>query len=168
MSRLKLSVIIIALFLFLAVSIATVHFLPRLGTSIGAVIVNDAEHSQKQKEAALLATPQGRLAYTFAAALVRGDFQAAHGLLTAEAKSEWPPEKLQSTYNQMVHYFINPPHAAVPIMDMADWQLPERRDGDFAWVYTAIVGEGDTEAVTLIIARDAEHLAIRSIEWGRP
>lgn len=168
MSRLKLSFIIIGLFVLLAVSLATMHFLPRLGTSMGVVIVNDAEHNQKQKEAALLATPHGRLAYTFAAALVKGDYQAAHDQLTTAAKTEWPPEKLQSAYRQMVHYFINPPHAAVPIMDMADWQLPERQSGDVAWVYVAFVGEGDSEAVTLITAKEADRLAIRSVEWGRP
>lgn len=130
--------------------------------------MNDAEQRQKQKEAALLATPHGNLAYRFAAALVKGDYQAARILLSPEAYIEWPPEKLQSTYEQMVHYFTHPPHAAVPINDMADWQLPERQVGDLAWVYVAIVGEGDSEAVTLIIAKENDRLAIRSIEWGRP
>lgn len=130
--------------------------------------MNNPEKIQKQKEAALLATSHGQLAYKFAAALVKGDYQAAHGLLTPAAATEWPPEKLQSTYEQMVSYFINPPHAAVPINDMADWQLPERQGDDVTWVYTAIVGEGDSEAVTLIISKEADRLAIRSIEWGRP
>lgn len=130
--------------------------------------MSNPEQIQKQKEAALLATPHGQLAYAFAAALVKGDYPAAHALLTPAAAAEWPPEKLQSTYEQMVSYFINPPHAAVPIGDMADWQLPARQAGDVAWVYTAIVGEGDSEAVTLIIAKEADRLAIRSIEWGRP
>lgn len=154
--------------LLLTIFLWALYFLPLVGTSIGAAIVSGAEQRQKQKEAALLATPHGNLAYRFAAALVRGDYPAAHGLLTAESKAEWPAERLQSTYEQMVQYFMHPPHAAVPINDMADWQLPQRQSGDVAWVYTAIVGEGDSEAVTLVIAKEDGKLAIRSIEWGRP
>jgi hypothetical protein len=59
-------------------------------------------------------TPHGRIAFEFAQALVAGDFDQAHGMLSSMA------------------------------------------------------GEGESEAVTVVVSAEGGRRLTRSIEWGRP
>jgi hypothetical protein len=52
------------------------------------------------------------------------------------------------------------------IQETADW--PTKAKEDVAWVYVALSGDGFSEAVNVLIAREDGHELIRSVEWGRP
>ena len=54
-------------------------------------------------------TPQGKLAFEFATALVMRDFQRAHQMLSQSAQADWPADQLQETHDGMVDYFESPP-----------------------------------------------------------
>lgn len=110
--------------------------------------------------------PHGRIAVQFASALIAGRYDEACALLTAAARDTWPPSVLQKAYEDMVSYFETPPHTAQAIEVMTDW--PDRRPDDIGWAYASIEGDGEAEAVTVIVAMDEGASRIREIEWGRP
>lgn len=111
-------------------------------------------------------TPHGRIALEFAQALVAGDFNQAHGLLSLKAKAEWDPATLRSTYLKMVEYFGSPPTFVQVIEAMTEW--PGKEPHDVGWAYAAIAGQGESEAVTVVVTSQGGKHLIRSIEWGRP
>lgn len=111
-------------------------------------------------------TPHGKVAAEFAMALVAGNYDRALEMLTASAKSEWDAETLQRTYLEMVKYFASPPNSVQVSEVMTEW--PDRQPRDVGWAYAAIVGEGESEAVTVIVSSVSDRHLIRSLEWGRP
>lgn len=113
-----------------------------------------------------LQTPHGRIAAAFANALVAGNFDQAHGMLSSAAKSEWDPARLRSTFLQMVEYFESPPSFVQLMEVMTEW--PDKQPLDVGWAYAAIAGEVGSEAVTVIVSSENGAPVIRSIEWGRP
>lgn len=129
---------------------------------------SDPKKDQEEREAALLQTPEGKLARNFAQLLLEARFAEAHALLSPEAQAQWPPATLEKTYKTMVGYFLNPPNRVMPTMTMQPWQWPDSRPNDVAWVYTAIVADGDNEAITAIVSKEDDTYVIRWLEWGRP
>jgi hypothetical protein len=111
-------------------------------------------------------TPHGSLAAEFANALVAGNFERAHGMLSSAAKGEWDPVRLQATFQQMVEYFESPPNFVQVMEVMTEW--PARQPHDVGWAYAAIAGLGESEAVTVVVSSENGTHVIRSIEWGRP
>ncbi len=132
------------------------------------LLQSNPELDQKEHEAELLQTPEGKLAKNFAQMLVDGRFDVAHKLLSRTAQAEWPVAALEKTYRQMVAYFVHPPSSVVPTMAMRKGEMPNLRNEDVAWVYTAIAADGDHEAVTIIITKENDAYVIRWLEWGRP
>jgi hypothetical protein len=49
---------------------------------------------------------------------------------------------------------------------MDDW--PDKKPGDRLWVYVGLIGEGEHEAVTVVVAGRDGALSISNLEWGRP
>lgn len=109
-----------------------------------------------------------KLAVRFANALVAGDFDQAHTLLSAELRSGLTPSSLRETYETMIGYGDGPPTNVELIVTMEQWQLPEQRPTDLGWAYVAIAGTGYSEAVTVIVENAGGETAIRYLEWGRP
>ena len=52
-------------------------------------------------------------------------------------------------------------------VDVIDLELPNR-EIDSAWIYVSIIGEGDGEAVTVIVSNENGRYLIQELEWGRP
>ena len=111
-------------------------------------------------------TPHGQIAFSFASRLTAGDFTAAHEMLSTSARVEWPTSLLKSTYEGMVAYFESPPSLVMVMNTMEDW--PDKQAHDVGWAYAAIAGEGESEAVTVVVCEEGGKHLIRSIEWGRP
>ena len=117
-------------------------------------------HGVSQEE---LNTPCGQVALKFSIALLNKSFDEAHSLLGSAICDEWPPHFLQQTYEEMVEYF-----EVISIsVDSVEVDLP-KPDADNAMVYVSIVGEGDVEAVTVIVENENGNHVIQDIEWGRP
>lgn len=129
---------------------------------------SNPEQDQQERTAEILQTPEGQLAKKFAQMLVDGRFAEAHKLLSRAAQAEWPVAALEKNYRQMVAYFVHPPSSVVPTLAMKKGQMPNLRADDVAWVYTAIVADGDNEAITAIVSKEDDTYVIRWLEWGRP
>jgi hypothetical protein len=108
-------------------------------------------------------TPQGKIAFEFAKALVAGNFDQAHGMLSSDAKAKWDVATLRSRYLKMVGYFPSPPNF-VQVMEA----MPANDPHDVGWAYAAIIGDGEGEAVAVVVSSEGGKHLIRSIVWGRP
>lgn len=114
--------------------------------------------SQKELEA-----PYGQVALKFSMALLNGQFEKAYSYLGFSIRDKWTPSILQETYGEMVNYF-KPYTVSVDVIDIT---LPYR-ETDSAWIYVSIIGEGDGEAVTVIVRNENGRYLIQNLEWGRP
>jgi len=111
-------------------------------------------------------TSHGKIAFEFAQALVAGAFDQAHGMLSSVAKTQFDPATLRSTYLQMIEYFESPPNFVQVMEAMTEW--PDKQPLDVGWAYAAIAGQGESEAVTVVVSSEGGRHLIRNIEWGRP
>ena len=107
-----------------------------------------------------------QLALSFARALVAGDFERAHEMLSSKCGEQNPPASLRSSYESMIEYGDGPPSEIEVMGTMEEWR--RRHADDVGWAYVSISGETYAEAVTAIVAPDNGVLKIRYIEWGRP
>src|SRR5688572_9122199 len=99
-------------------------------------------------------TPHGRIAYDFARALISGQLEAAHKLLSASQMAEWSADRLREELAQMTEYGSGPPTDVEVMEVMEDW--PAKKPGDVGWAYAAIVGPGYSEAVAVVVAREGD------------
>ena len=115
-----------------------------------------------------MANDYTQLALAFANALIKGEFNKAYGFLSKQLKTEYSPEVLEQTYQNMVSYFLHPPcYCHVEVL-MDDWAYPPKEECDLVWLYVSINADADGEAITVIISEEQKHKVIRYIEWGRP
>jgi hypothetical protein len=112
--------------------------------------------------------PYAQLALQFAHALVAGDFDQAHALMSLELRTTLSLDRLREEFNRMIEYGDAPPTDVELIVTMEQWQLPEQRSTDLGWAYVAIAGPGYSEAITVIVEDAGGGSAIRYLEWGRP
>jgi hypothetical protein len=110
-------------------------------------------------------TPYWQVAFQFSQALLNGQFPAAYSLLGSSICNQWNPSLLRHSYENMIEYFQTPPNEIA--VEIVDTQLLANMPGS-AWVYVSIIGDGDLEAVTLIIGNEDDKYLIQNIEWGRP
>ena len=105
----------------------------------------------------------------FAQSLVDGNFEAAHAMLSPEAKANTTSHELRTRFTGMYRgYAQSEPTRVSFTEEFSGVEWPEKRPGDLGWVYVAIEGEGFAEAVTVTVVQTAESIGIRSVEWGRP
>ena len=104
----------------------------------------------------------------FAQALVGGDLDVAHAMLSGALVDEWQPARLGKALAEMIEYGDGPAdHVEVIRVDsMAGW--PAREPSDLGWAYVAICGDGFNEAVSVVVADEGGRAVIRDLEWGRP
>jgi hypothetical protein len=110
--------------------------------------------------------PHEKVAADFASALIAGRFDTAHQMLSSAAKREWPAALLEETYSEMVEYFESPPEMVQVVQSMSEG--PAIEPGDIGWAYAAIIGDEESEAVSVVVFAEDGRNVIRSIEWGRP
>jgi len=118
-------------------------------------------------------TRHGRLVLAFAQAVVTGDFEAAHGMLSSNLQLQTSSSKLRlelanmlSIYDELYHDQHVTDVQLISADDMAQW--PTREAHDVGWAYVAISGVNWSEAVAGIV-EDSEGVdRIRELEWGRP
>ncbi len=109
------------------------------------------------------------LAIEFANALVNGDYEQAHAMLSPEAQGRISARDLENEYLAMVNIFGTGKSARVvfdPQFTMRNW--PGKLPGDRGWVYVSIAGDDFVEAVSVIVTEIQGEYRIREIEWGRP
>jgi hypothetical protein len=113
-------------------------------------------------------TPVGKIALKFAQALVAGEYEAAHKMLSASLGEMFPPARLQTELAAMIEYGDGPPDIVevISIDDMREW--PSRQQADVGWAYVAICGKDYSEAVAVVITDEGHRHIIRDLEWGRP
>jgi hypothetical protein len=109
-----------------------------------------------------------RVPLKFGRAIAKGDFVAAHALLTKGAQESHPPEALKRAVEEMIAIGDGPIEQVDLVKEciLEDW--PDRQDGDVGYVYVALTGDGFCEAVTVTLTTEAGKIRIREIEWGRP
>ncbi len=107
-----------------------------------------------------------KFALAFANALVDGDFDDAHAMLSSSLGKTLDPDSLRANYEEMVEYGDDAPDVVQLITTMELW--PERQADDLGWAYVAITGDDFSEAVTVIVALENGQPHIRHVEWGRP
>ena len=110
----------------------------------------------------------GGIGVSFANAIVSGDYEAAHALLSESLKRAWPPARLEAEFAAMIDYGEGPAEDVelISVDKMMGWEV--REPADVGWAYVAISGEGFNEAVSVIVASEGGRYAIRELEWGRP
>lgn len=113
--------------------------------------------------------PFGRVAIEFAQALVDGDFERAHRLLTPARRAELSPAVLQQEMAAMWGPWTDGPPRRVGFdAEFAGEQWPAKQPGDVGWAYVGIFGDSAVEAVTVTVAATDDGLRIREVVWGRP
>ena len=78
------------------------------------------------------------------------------------------PSKMKKAVKTMTAYDPGPIREVEVMTDMILFDWPEKEPGDLAWVYVSLVGDSYVEAVSLMLAKEAEAIRIRRLEWGRP
>lgn len=106
-----------------------------------------------------------KTAFNFANSLINGQFADAYFMFGDSIRNQWNPSLIEETYDKMVEYFHEP--ANMISVDIVDTELPNIPLNS-GWVYVSIFGEGNCEAVTLIISKEDDKYLIQNIEWGRP
>ena len=111
--------------------------------------------------------PHGILGFNFANALVRGEYEKAYGMLSAEVKLNYSARKLKEEYESMVAGYARPDEPiTVEVLDNNSSGNPSAdREG---WTYVAIYSEGWSEAVTLTGKPFGSEFLITNLVWGRP
>ena len=88
----------------------------------------------------------------------------AHLLLSSDARDDWPPSALREAYQDLVDWVGPAPDRIEVARTVRDWEL--REDGDLGAVYLLLHG-GETEGMSVTVAREAERPVVREIDWGR-
>lgn len=95
--------------------------------------------------------------------LLDQDYDAAKGMLHSSL-SDVSARDLKRSFEDL--FADQPfPESANAFDALLEW--PHKRKEDLAYIYVAIDSE-DSEAVSVVVARDNGNLTIREIEWGRP
>ena len=87
-------------------------------------------------------------------------------MLSSSLKETVSPMELARSYKTMIPYTGANIEDIDIGMTMEDW--PDKKPEDVGWVYVNMSGEGFAEAVTVIVCKELNGLAIREIVWGRP
>lgn len=109
-----------------------------------------------------------RIAEQFGNAVVKGDFEVAHSLLTEEAKQKHSPEIMRQDVASMIAYAGEPLKRIHVITDAFANEWPDKQYGDICWVYVSLEGDSYGEGAFIILAETDDGIRIRDIEWGRP
>lgn len=118
--------------------------------------------------------PYVEVAIAFARALIDGEFERAHGLLSPDLRMTTSPDSLRDDLFSMLR--VQDVEGDPPTIwfdedlheDPVHESWPAKQAGDVGWVYVGIERTGINEAVTVTVSKIDGGLKIRDIEWGRP
>ena len=114
-------------------------------------------------------TPYAKVAVEFATALVEGQFDEAHALLTPPLRKQMSPAALRDRlYAMWQGYADGDPERIHFDEEFSHQDWPAKLPGDLGWAYVGIEGDGFVEAVSVIVTDVGGIPLIRDIEWGRP
>jgi hypothetical protein len=109
------------------------------------------------------------IAARFARALVSGEYDRAHSMLSPTLRARTSPAALHQRYAELL---ASVDHPLVDVRVSLEAQMdewPDKKPHDAGWAYVSIVqdvpGATVVEAVTVIVTRDGW---VRDVEWGRP
>ncbi|HEX7337558.1 MAG TPA: hypothetical protein VF252_10160 [Gemmatimonadales bacterium] len=102
----------------------------------------------------------------FAAALASRDYPAAYAMTSRGYQRGTTLDEMRAAFEAIV-----PPdwRTVGPVevgQTMESW--PAKQPSDVGWVYISIGGSVYSEAVTLVVMREADTLKVRTVEFGRP
>jgi hypothetical protein len=102
----------------------------------------------------------------FAQALTSGHFSEAAAMLSVDLRVPFSEELLEEQYKEMIEYGDGSAEYVELVRYEFDW--PQKESKDIAWAYVAIVGNGFSEGIAVVVANEENKCVIKSIEWGRP
>jgi len=106
------------------------------------------------------------IAAAFARAIVAGDENSAHQLLSNDLRAEFSPTDLSSQLKPLAEDMGGVTGIGQPMVILEEW--PEMSADDHAMVYVPLEGDDFSEAITVTVSEIDNALLISSIEWGRP
>jgi hypothetical protein len=107
--------------------------------------------------------PHGVVGFNFAQALLVGDYEMAHGMLSAELKVEYPSADLKRQFEAMMSNADQPSEAPeIEVLDNSG--LGDGSGGSEGAAYVAIW----SEAVAVTVKPLGPGYLITELVWGRP
>jgi hypothetical protein len=110
-------------------------------------------------------TPHGRVALAFARALVAGEFEKAHQMLSPPLRDEFPPARLKQEYQDMFSYAGETGATDFDVIGASQEWL--EKESDVGWAYASIsgpnrvIGGAWIEAVAVIVEDNDGQMLIR-------
>ena len=111
-------------------------------------------------------TDEIEFAATFARAIVGGDSEAAHGMLSADLGLALAATDLLSQFETLAEDMGGVTGVGTPMVILQEW--PDMSPNDRAMVYVPLEGDVFSEAITVTVSAPDDALCISGIEWGRP
>lgn len=111
-------------------------------------------------------TDEIEFAATFARAIVDGDSNAAHEMLSADLGLALAATDLLSQFETLAEDMGGVTGVGTPMVILQEW--PDMSPSDRAMIYVPLEGDVFSEAVTVTVSASDDVLCISGIEWGRP
>ncbi len=102
----------------------------------------------------------------FATALAGRDYSTAYAMTSSDYQRSTSLDEMRAAFEAI----IPPDWQTVGPVEvgqvMETW--PTQQPSDVGWVYISIGGDVYSEAVTVVVTREADTLKVRTVEFGRP
>ncbi len=129
-------------------------------------VVKEMKKAKKRLERSPSTSPYVTIAEQFATHLMKGNFKAAHKMLSAKLRRECPAGDLKKRVASMIKY-AKAPITNVQVVNTSE-DLPNSEPNDVGWAYVSMDGDGFCEAVSVTVTKENDELFIRTVDFGRP
>jgi len=102
----------------------------------------------------------------FAVALANRDYPTAYAMTSSDYQRSTTVDDMGAAFEAVVPTDWRTVGPVEVGQTMETW--PAKQPSDVGWVYISIGGDAYSEAVTVIVMREADTLKVRSVEFGRP
>lgn len=102
----------------------------------------------------------------FAVALANRDYDTAYAMTSSDYQRSTSLDEMRTAFEAVVPTDWRTVGPIEVGQTMETW--PAKQPSDVGWAYISIGGDGYSEAVTVIVTREADTLKVRSVEFGRP
>jgi hypothetical protein len=102
----------------------------------------------------------------FARALAGRDYATAYAMTSSDYQRSTTLDEMRTAFEAIVplEWPTGSPVAVGQVMET--W--PTKQPSDVGWVYLSIGGDVYSEAVTVVVMREADTYKVRTVEFGRP
>jgi hypothetical protein len=107
-----------------------------------------------------------QVALAFTKALAARDYDAAYALTSRAYRDGTSQKAMADAFETIVPLDWESVDPVEVGHTMEDW--PGRESSDAGWVYVSVGGDVYSEAVTVVVTREAGELRVRAVEFGRP